>query len=616
MYKNFHEFIDKLEKEGELIRIKEFVDPFLEITEITDRISKSANGGKALLFENTGTKFPLITNAFGSDKRMALALGYSSLESLSTEISNFFEILTSPKKTLGEKFSTLGTLKKLAQISPKIVKKGQCQEIILKNPDINIFPILQCWPQDGGRFITLPIVHTKDPNSKIRNIGMYRMQIFDKDLTGMHWHKHKVGARHYKEYKELHKKIPIAVALGGDPVYTYCATAPLPDNIDEYLLAGFIRKKGVKLVKCITQEIEVPADAEIIIEGYVDPQEELIWEGPFGDHTGFYSLADYYPKFHITCITHRKDAIYPATIVGIPPQEDAYLAKATEKIFLPLLQKSIAPEILDMNLPESGVAHNFTIIKIKSQFEGHALRIMNSLWGNGQMSLNKCLFVTDDEKIDISNYKEFAQKSLANFNPTTDVVYSQGPIDVLDHASEKFTLGSKIGFSFSTQNVEKNKNNNLEEIKFEQIKELFPNITNINSLLKIKIPVIFIASVKNERIINLAEKIIEEINFSSYKIIIFLDQFIDLNNIYDVMWIIGNNIAPRRDTKIIDSNNFKNTILFVDATSKNKEIDSFERIWPEVIRMDAKTIEKVDKNWEKYNINEFIPSPSQKFIKL
>lgn len=613
MYKSLSDFVKVLEQEGELLRISEYVNPVLEITEITDRISKTKDGGKAILFENTGTDFPVLTNAFGSDKRMALALGVANLNILSDKINNLIKELTAPKNSFGQKISALGSFKDLSNIMPQNVKSGKCQEVIIKNPDLEKFPILKCWPDDGGHFITLPIVHTKDPNTKIRNVGMYRMQVFDKKLTGMHWHKHKVGARHYAEYKELEKKIPIAVALGGDPVYTYCATAPLPDNIDEYMLAGFIRNKKVKLVKCITQDIEVPEDADIVIEGYVDPKEELIWEGPFGDHTGFYSLADYYPKFHVTCITHKKNAIYPATIVGIPPQEDAYIAKATERIFLPLIQKSIGSEIIDMNLPEAGVAHNYTILKIKSVYEGQALKIMNSLWGAGQMSLNKCLFVTDDLEVDIENYEEFSRKVLENFNPEFDVFYSKGPMDVLDHSSEKFTLGSKIGFDFSN----KNSNEITEEtinLNLDEISRVLPEIKENFSLKQKQIPIVVFSINKNENIKNIANKIINKFDFSYFKIIIFVDDNLEPSDIYTVAWITGNNIAPLRDTYTLKSQKFKNSIFIVDSTKKTKEIDNFEREWPEIIVMTNDIISQVDSKWDKYKIGKFISSPSLKYI--
>jgi len=610
MYKGLHDFINILEKENELIRIKELVNPNLEITEITDRISKLPEGGKAILFENTGTDFPILINAFGSKKRIALALGKRKLEDIEGEITSLIKELTSPKAKFTEKISAFGTLKQISSFFPQTVNKGECQEVIHKEPNLDILPILKCWSEDGGRFITLPIVHTIDLQTKIRNVGMYRMQVFEHNLTGMHWHKHKVGARHYQQYKNTNTKIPVAVALGGDPVYTYVATAPLPDNIDEYLLAGFLRKKSVKLVKCITQNIEVPEDADIILEGYIDPQEELILEGPFGDHTGFYSEADYYPKFHITCITHKKNAIYPTTIVGIPPQEDAYLALATEKIFLPLIQKSIAPEIEDMHLPEAGVAHNFSIIKIKQQYEGHALKIMSSLWGAGQMSLNKCLFVTDKD-IDIHNYQLFISESLKTFNPINDIFYSKGPIDVLDHASEAFTFGSKIGFDFTSKNINQNSENN-NYLTTETFLE-YSFIKQINSLHNISIPVIIIALNKKENIKTISKRLIDKIDFSYYKIAIFIDDVYDVQNLYTVAWITGNNIAPTRDTYVLKSELYKNNLLVVDATTKTKSIDNFDRNWPKTIVMDNETIKMVDEKWNKYNIGGFIESPSLKY---
>ncbi len=613
MYKNLEHFIKRLEQANELVRISEYVNPDLEITEITDRISKQKDGGKAILFENTGTDFPVLTNGFGSDKRMAMALGVDNLDDLAKKINLFVEELTAPKVNFSQKLSALGSLKEIASIMPQIVKSGECQEVVHQNPNLDIMPVLKCWPQDGGKFITLPIVHTRDPRNKIRNVGMYRMQIFDKNLTGMHWHKHKVGARHYAEYKELQQKIPIAVALGGDPVYTYCATAPLPDNLDEYLLAGFIRNKKVKLVKCITQDIEVPADADFVIEGYVDPQEELIWEGPFGDHTGFYSLADYYPKFHVTCITHKKNAIYPATIVGIPPQEDAYIAKATEKIFLPIIQKSVGPEILDMHLPDAGVAHNFTSLKIKSLYEGQALKVMNSLWGSGQMALNKCMFVTDNPKISLTNYEELIRESLKNFDVEKDTYYTRGPMDVLDHSSEQFTLGSKIGFDFSQKTTQNTDNQAIKpELDFNKIKEKYPNIVGISSLHEKNIPIIIFSINKKDKIKTTAQEIINLYNLEYFKIAIFVDTTIKATDYYYVAWIVGGNIAPLRDVFLLE--NDKNTkILVVDATTKTKEIDGFEREWPEIITMDSETIEKIDANWDKYNIGQKILSPSLKF---
>ena len=332
-YKNQQQFIDLLEREGELVRIKEYVNPHLEISEITDRISKTPGGGKALLFENTGYAFPVLMNAYGSERRVCLALGVSYLDDVAKQIEALFHQLSSPKEGIVDKLKMLPMLGQFASWMPKVRSgRGECQEVILQGDkaDITKLPVITCWPKDGGPFVTLPVIHTKDPNAGTRNVGMYRMQVFGPQLTGMHWHKHKVSAKHFNEYKKLGKRMPVAVALGGDPAYAYSATAPLPENVDEYMLAGFLRKKKVELVKCISQpNVEVPADADFIIEGYVDPNDDMIWEGPFGDHTGYYSLPDWYPKFHITAITHKKNAVYPATIVGIPPQEDAWLGKAT-----------------------------------------------------------------------------------------------------------------------------------------------------------------------------------------------------------------------------------------------------------------------------------------------
>src|SRR4028118_561023 len=416
-HKNLQHFIEVLEERGELIRIKTYVDPKLEIAEITDRISKTEGGGKALLFENTGYDFPVLMNAYGSERRMCLALGVEHLDDVAKEIEALFHMLSSPKESIMDKLKLLPKLGQFASWMPKVkTGKGECQQVIWQGvaADITKLPVITCWPKDGGPFVTLPVIHTKDPTNNTRNVGMYRMQVFGPTLTGMHWHKHKVSAKHFNEYKKLNKRMPVAVALGGDPVYAYSATAPLPENVDEYMLAGFLRKKKVELVRCITQpEIEVPADADFIIEGYVDPADEAIWEGPFGDHTGYYSLPDWYPRFHITCITHRKAPVYPATIVGIPPQEDAWLGKATERIFLAPMKMTMIPEILDMDMPVEGVFHNLVIAQINKEYAGQGQKVMNAMWGAGQMMFNKIL-VLADQNIGIKDYKSLAQYVFQN----------------------------------------------------------------------------------------------------------------------------------------------------------------------------------------------------------
>ena len=439
-YNSLSEFVQVLERAGELRRIAHPVKAELEITEIADRVMKGA--GPALLFENVvGKSMPLLINAFGSMRRMALALGVSDVEEIAAEIAKLIQ--TKPPKSFKEKIHLLGELLKIAGIPPKMVKDGPCQEVVERAPDLNILPVLTCWPGDAGPFITLPMVFSKDPVKGTRNVGLYRMQVFDQRTTGMHWHLHKVGARHYQRQKEAAGKLELAVCLGGDPAMIYAATAPLPDQIDEILFTGFLRKKGVALVKGVTVDVEVPANTDIVIEGYVDPSEPLRREGPFGDHTGFYSLAEDYPVFHVTCITHRKQPIYPTTIVGRPPMEDAYLGKATERLFLPLLRVTL-PEIVDMNLPVHGVFHNLAIIAIKKEYPAHARKVMHALWGLGQMMFTKTLIVVDHD-VNVHDLSEVTWIAGNHIDPRRDTVFVDGPVDVLDHAAPALGFGSKFG---------------------------------------------------------------------------------------------------------------------------------------------------------------------------
>ncbi len=361
-YRDLREFIKVLENKGLLHRVKVEVDPVLEIAEITDRMCKSPNGGKALFFENVrGSSIPVVTNIFGSFERMCLALEVESLDDIGKRIEKLLN--QTPPKSFKEKIKAVFELIEVSKYLPKRVNKAPCQEIVNHEPDLNKLPILKTWPKDGGRFITFPMVFTRDPETGKQNCGMYRMHVYDEKTTGMHWHIHKDGATHYRKYKELGQRMPVAVAIGSDPAVIYSSTAPLPYGVDEMVFAGFLRRSPVEMVKCVTCDIEVPANAEIVLEGYVEP-DELRDEGPFGDHTGFYSPVDKFPVFHVTCITHRKDPIYPATVVGKPPMEDCYMGKATERIFLPLLRMQF-PEIVDMNLPMEGVFHNAAIVSIK-----------------------------------------------------------------------------------------------------------------------------------------------------------------------------------------------------------------------------------------------------------
>lgn len=620
-------FIKKIEQAGELIRIKTHVNTDLEIAELADRMSKEPGGGKALLFENTGTDFPVLLNALGSEKRMQIALNVNDFNEIGEELEKMFKNLTSPKKGFIDKLKMLPELASLSSYMPKTVSgKGQSQEVIHKNPDLSIFPILKTWSRDGGKFITLPQVITKDPLTGIRNVGMYRIQVFEKNLTGMHWHKHKVGARHFSEYKKLGKMMPIAVALGGHPALTYAATAPLPDNIDEYMLAGFLRKEKVKMVKAITQDIEVPAEADIIIEGYVDPQEDFIWEGPFGDHTGFFSLADWYPKFHITCITHKKDAVYPATVVGIPPMEDAWIARATERIFLTPIKLSMLPEIKDMNIPDAGVAHNITLVSIEKSFSGHAQKVMSSLWGAGQMMFNKMLAVFDAD-VKISDYQQVAKIFSETVNPENDLIFMKGPLDVLDHSSGKFAYGSKLGIDATKKYDEEKPNSEILKINMKtveidilQLKKKYSEIKEINDeLLKDGISVIFISAEKNRKhhIKELADQLLKEEGVRKVKFLIFVDYPVNVFDIEQTCWIFANNIEPMRDCFIFKSQNETEiSHLAIDGTRKRADIDNFKRDWPDIVTSDEATINLVDKRWDEYGIGKFIPSPSVKYKHL
>jgi 4-hydroxy-3-polyprenylbenzoate decarboxylase len=621
-YKDLQQFIDALERAGELIRVKEYVNPHLEITEITDRLSKSENN-KALLFENTGYDFPLLINSMGSNKRMCMALGVDNLDAISKEIEQLFHQLSGPKEGILDKLKMLPMLGQISSWMPKQINgRGACQQIIMEQPDLGKLPVMTCWPEDGGPFITLPVINTKHPITGIRNVGMYRMQVFGPTLTGMHWHKHKVSAGHYNEYKKLGMKMPVAVALGGDPAYTYAATAPLPPNVDEYMLAGFLRKKKVELVKCITQDMYVPADADFIIEGYVDPEEELIWEGPFGDHTGYYSLADWYPKFHVTCITHKKSAVYPSTIVGIPPQEDAWIGKATERIFLAPIKMTLLPEIVDMELPIEGVFHNLTIVKIKKEYAGHAQKVMNAMWGAGQMMFNKILVITDGE-IDIHNYGAVAKAISKNCDPQQDIYFSQGPMDVLDHSCSKFAFGGKMCVDATTKLEEEvrcaKQPDGAVYLDDEKVKTLFGEISSINSsLLKLGISVVFIA-VKKSRINHIKElhqNLFSLPDFAAVKIAIYVEHTINTSDIADCIWRFANNIDPKRDSFIIEGAN-ESSISHIgfDGTRKTKELDNFHRDWPNILISDDATIKAIDEKWSNLSIGKFIQSPSLKYKK-
>lgn len=438
-FRDLNQFIELLEREGELKRISVPLNPILEISEITDRVSKK--GGPALLFEKVeGHHFPVVTNLFGSEKRVRLCLGGRSPDEVGRELKNFLEM--EPPDTLWKSIKALPRLHQLSKFFPRKIEKAPCHEVVLKEPDITLLPTLQCWPEDGGRFITFPVVITKDPETGKRNVGMYRLQIFDSKTLGVHWHPQKGGAQHLRVAERRGERLEVAVALGPDPAALYSATAPLPEGMDEFVFAGFLRGEPVEMVKCATLSLEVPACSQFVIEGYVEPGERRM-EGPFGDHTGFYSLPDLYPVMHVTALTHRKDAIYPATVVGIPPMEDFYLGGATERIFLPLIKMQL-PEIIDIHMPVEGVFHNLVFVSIDKRYPGHARKIGFALWGMGQMMFSKMIVIFDGD-VDVQNLSECLWILGANIDPKRDVFFSEGPVDALDHASGLPHYGSKMG---------------------------------------------------------------------------------------------------------------------------------------------------------------------------
>ena len=447
---NLRAFIGAIDAAGDLRRVQQPVSIKLEMTEIADRVMKSPGGGPALLFEHpvlpsgAPSAMPVAVNLFGSERRMALALGVERLDDIGERIAELLNIKV-PDGLLG-KLAMLPRLAEIAKFPPRTVGgRPACQETVVRGDDVDLtrLPVPVCWPQDGGPYVTLGGVITEDPGTGTRNVGMYRVQVTGPRTVAMHWQRHKVGAAHWRQMAERGETMPVAIALGGDPASVYAASAPLPPTIDEYLFAGFLRKEPVRLAKSVTSDLEVPAEAEIVLEGYVDPKEPLVLEGPFGDHTGFYSLADYYPAVHITAVTMRDDPVWPHTIVGRPPMEDFYLGHATERIFLPLLKLTL-PEVVDYHMPAEGIFHNLVFVSIDKQYPGQAFKVMNGLWGQGLMSLAKLIIVVDRD-VNVRDPKEAWWVALNHIDPERDVRFTMGPIDVLDHSSRGFTYGSKMG---------------------------------------------------------------------------------------------------------------------------------------------------------------------------
>ncbi len=607
MYKNLDRFVEALEAAGELVRIAAAVDPCLEIAEITDRMSKSPGGGKALLFENAGGQFPVLTNMMGSPGRMAMALGAESLDDISQRLESLLTQVSSPKEAFSDKLALLPLLAGASRWLPrkvrhiirhKIRRRGKCQQVLLRGDeaDLGKLPILKCWPHDGGRFVTLPLVTTVDPDTGARNVGMYRMQVMGPRTTGMHWHLHKTGERHYRAWAARGERMPVSVCIGGDPVYTYAATAPMPDGMDEWLLAGFLRRRSVKLVRCITNELWVPDDCDFVIEGYVDPTEPKFSEGPFGDHTGFYSLEDMYPRFHVTAITHRRGAIYPATLVGVPPQEDAYIAEATEKIFLPPIRLALQPEIEDMWMPPAGVAHNLALLSIRKSYQGQAQKVAAAMWGAGQMMFNKTMLILPSG-VDLHDM-DAVSRLVRSSAPARNLFFSRGVADILDHAVEETGVGGKVALDLTCCEQER-------ELSIPGSFKLAGWIDFVDDYLARQWGILVIRCKPGME--PDASEFLEANDMGDIKYVALVDATTCGLSGGELLWYALANIDPVRDVSLHGG------VAVVDARNKWPWREGYPRRVPNVVTSLPETIALVDSRWEEYGLGEFIESPSLRY---
>ncbi|NWF69341.1 MAG: menaquinone biosynthesis decarboxylase [Chloroflexi bacterium] len=605
-YRDLRDFLARLEAAGELLRISAPVSSELEITEITDRLSKQPHArNKALLFEKVeGSAFPLAINLFGTPQRMALAMGVNDLDELNQRLAKLID-LKLPRgfaAMMSRASDVMGVLRSIG-LGPSMTKTAPCQEVVItENPDVNIMPILKCWPEDGGKYITLTSVITREPGTDIRNVGMYRIQVYDGQTLGLHWQRHKGGKEHQEAGKHSGEtRIPVAVVLGGDPAEMWCGSAPLPPNIDEYLLAAWLRGRPVQFVKCVSQDLEVPANAEFVIEGWFDPNEHRM-EGPFGDHTGFYTPPDLFPVMHVTAITHRTDPIYPTTLVGKPPMEDVWMGKATERLFLPLM-KLFMGEIRDVNMPAEGVFHNLVIVSIKQRFPGHAQKIMYGLWGLGLMMLAKGLIVVDDD-VDVQNLEAVAQRVLDTVDWRRDVTVVDGAVDQLDHSSLWDSYGGKIGVDATRASTDQAPFPVPPPLPAEKITAL------LGERWRETRQTLLVALDKTR---HTPKQVMRELwkLCPDYNIIV-LDSVVDLHNLSDVAWRTLGNVDWRRDMLIstgeIDHYAAAGQArghIGIDATSKDAS-DGHPRGWPQEIFMAPEIVARVSRRWAEYGLGEAI----------
>lgn len=607
-YQNLGEFLLALDQAGELHRVKAPISSNLEITQVTDWASKGPGGGKAILFERVhNSELPVLTNAFGSERRICMALGVPDLDTLAARVRSFVEL--EPPKSLRDVMRLAPMGLDFLRFLPRKVKNAPCQEVVYRGRDVDLsrLPVLKCWPQDGGPFITLPVVFTRSLESGRRNAGMYRLQVYDRNTTGMHWHIHKDGSHYFQEYRKAGRRMPVAVAIGTDPATTYAATAPLPRGIDEMMLSGFIRRKPVPMVKCLTVDLEVPAEAEIVLEGFVEP-DELRTEGPFGDHTGYYSLIGDYPVFHVTALTHRRRPVYSATIVGRPPMEDCYLAKATERIFLPLLN-AVLPEIKDFWMPWEGVFHNITVLSMEKEYPGHPRRVMSAIWGQGQMSFCKVAVIVDKE-VDLQNPRKVLETILDEVDPETDLYVTEGILDVLDHSAPEPLFGGKLGIDATRRHPGERDRSTAQppqsvpsrtviETSLEAVSPLFrsfhiPPLPVRNRLLLVGFHKDGQSSGRD-----LAHLLLAHADLLPFSVFVLCDGHIDLEDGSLVLWKIFNNIDPKRD--IIR----KDKRIVLDATKKGAE-DGHHRDWPDDIVMEPDVVERLRRRAPELGISHWL----------
>jgi 4-hydroxy-3-polyprenylbenzoate decarboxylase len=595
VFRNLRAYLEALERRGELHRVKVPVSAELEMAEIADRVVK--RGGPALLFERVvGKDFPVAIGLFGTRERTAFALGVRDLDALARKV----EVLLALKPGKGGLSALLALLPKLPLLRgffPRRVRRAPVQEVVWRGEEVDLFrlPVLKTWPLDGGPFLTLPLVITKDPETGELNLGMYRMQVLDRRSTAMHWQLHKVGRRHLEKAKRLGKKLPVAVALGGDPVLTYAATAPLPPlpGVSEFHLAGFLRGAPVELVRGVTVDLPVPAEAEFVLEGYIDPEEPLVEEGPFGDHTGFYTPVDLYPRFHVTALTHRRGAVYPATLVGLPPMEDAYLIEATERLFLPAL-RLVLPEVVDYHMPPEGVAHNWVNVSLRKEYPGQAYKVAYGMLGLGQMMFAKVL-VAVDEGVPVKPGFPALLEALRHALPGRDTLLLRGPLDVLDHSARAFAFGGKLVIDGTRKLPEEG-----GEVAFapRAHPELPPDPEVVAQRQWPGLWGVVLEKRRPHQAWEVAERLLKHPQSAGIRLLLLADGD-TAPTPEELLWYVLNNIDPERDARVLEG--VEGPVLVLDGTRKLPE-EGFQRVWPERVRMDPRVKALVDARWEEYGL--------------